>query len=119
MPLVGVDPCRIQRDLVKFFARSIDFPIEVQARVREPLLVVMDGAPGLVEAVKRVVTDGPSAETREQLGGYYLAEAGNLDEALSIAAKVLSARLGALEVWPVIEIPGPLPPESRLRGRFM
>jgi hypothetical protein len=50
---------------------------------------------------KRLVTDGPFAETKEQLGGYYLIEAKDLDEAISIAAKVPSARNGSVEVRPV------------------
>ena len=51
---------------------------------------------------KRVVTDGPFAETKEQLGGYYLIEAKDLDEALGIAARIPSARWGAIEVRPII-----------------
>src|SRR5918996_2624488 len=54
---------------------------------------------------KRVVTDGPFAETREQLGGYFLIEANNLDEAIAIAARVPMARKGTVEIRPVIEIP--------------
>ena len=59
---------------------------------------------------KRLVTDGPFAETREQLGGYFLIDAKNLDEAIAIAAKIPMARKGTVEVRPVIEIPG-LPTE--------
>ena len=55
---------------------------------------------------KRLVTDGPFAETREQLGGYFLVEAAHLDEALAIAAKIPMARKGTVEVRPVIDIPG-------------
>ena len=54
---------------------------------------------------KRLVTDGPFAETREQLGGYYLIEAKNLDETIGIAARIPSARLGTIEVRPVLEMP--------------
>jgi hypothetical protein len=51
---------------------------------------------------KQLVTDGPFAETREQLGGYYLIEAKDLDEARAIAARIPSARSGgAVEVRPV------------------
>jgi hypothetical protein len=53
---------------------------------------------------KRLVTDGPFAETREQLGGYYLVEAKNLDEAIGLAAKVPSAKIGTIEVRPVVEM---------------
>src|SRR5215467_14312768 len=54
-----------------------------------------------VRSGKRVLTDGPFAETREQLGGYYLVEAKDLDEALAIAARVPSARTWTIEVRPL------------------
>jgi hypothetical protein len=50
---------------------------------------------------KTAITDGPFAETREQLGGYYLIEAKNLDEATAIAARIPGARFGSIEVRPV------------------
>jgi hypothetical protein len=59
-----------------------------------------------VRGGKRLVTDGPFAETREQLGGYFLIEANNLDEAIGIAGRIPMARKGTVEVRPVIEIPG-------------
>ena len=52
---------------------------------------------------KELVTDGPFAETHEQLGGYFLIEAKNLDEATSIAARIPSARAGSVEVRPLVE----------------
>lgn len=55
---------------------------------------------------KRLVTDGPFAETSEQLGGYFLIEAKNLDEAVGIAARIPMALKGTVEVRPVVEIPG-------------
>src|SRR5947208_5164825 len=58
-----------------------------------------------VRGGKRVVTDGPFAETREQLGGYYLVDARDLDEAIAIAARIPGARMGTIEVRPVMEIP--------------
>jgi len=54
---------------------------------------------------RRFVTDGPFAETREQLGGYFLIDAGGLDEAIAIAARIPMARRGTVEIRPVIEIP--------------
>ena len=63
---------------------------------------------------KRLVTDGPFAETREQLGGYFLVDAKDLDEALRIAARIPGARRGTVEVRPVIEIAG-LPPDRSSR----
>lgn len=50
-------------------------------------------------------TDGPFAETKEQLGGYYLLEADNLDEAAAIAARIPAARFGSIEVRPVADFP--------------
>jgi hypothetical protein len=54
---------------------------------------------------RRMVTDGPFAETREQLGGFYMIHAKDLDEAIGIAARVPGARKGTVEIRPVIEIP--------------
>jgi hypothetical protein len=53
---------------------------------------------------KLLVTDGPFAETKEQLGGYFLVEAADLDTAIAIAAKIPSARYGSVEVRPILEI---------------
>ena len=55
---------------------------------------------------KRFVTDGPFAETREQLGGYYLINAQDLDEAIEIAEKIPPARFGTVEIRPVMDIEG-------------
>jgi hypothetical protein len=59
-----------------------------------------------VRAGKRLVTDGPFAETREQLGGYFLIDAEDLDEAIGIAARIPMARKGTVEIRPVIEMAG-------------
>jgi hypothetical protein len=55
-----------------------------------------------VRAGKRQTTDGPFAETREQLGGYYLVDASTLDEALGIAERIPAARTGSIEVRPIM-----------------
>ena len=55
---------------------------------------------------KRFVTDGPFAETREQLGGYFLIDAQHLDEAVGIAAQIPMARKGTVEIRPVIDVTG-------------
>ncbi|HXU69767.1 MAG TPA: YciI family protein [Polyangia bacterium] len=52
---------------------------------------------------KRLTTDGPFAETKEQLGGYYLVNAKDLDEAMAWAAKIPGARFGSIEVRPVMQ----------------
>ena len=54
---------------------------------------------------KTLTTDGPFAETREQLGGFYLIDAKNLDEAIDIAARIPGGRWGTVEIRPVIEVP--------------
>jgi hypothetical protein len=65
-------------------------PVSTAATVR-----VRDG--------KRLATDGPFAETKEQLGGYYLVEAKDRDEAVAIAAKIPGARMGSVEVRPIMK----------------
>jgi hypothetical protein len=55
---------------------------------------------------KRQVTDGPFAETREQLGGFFLIDAANLDEAIEIAGRIPGAKKGTVEVRPVVELEG-------------
>ena len=55
---------------------------------------------------KKLVTDGPFAETREQLGGYYLIDAENLDEAIAIAERIPAARKGTVEIRPIVELSG-------------
>jgi len=60
-----------------------------------------------VRSGKTVATDGPFAETKEQLGGYYLVEAKDLDEAIAIAARIPAARTGSIEVRPIRNVPRP------------
>jgi len=55
---------------------------------------------------KRLVTDGPFAETREQLGGYFLIEAKNLNEAIDIAGQIPAGRWGTVEIRPLVEVSG-------------
>jgi hypothetical protein len=56
---------------------------------------------------KRLTTDGPFAETREQLGGFYLVEAKNIDEAIALASRIPTARNGSIEVRPVVDFGQP------------
>jgi hypothetical protein len=55
---------------------------------------------------KRLVTDGPFAETREQFGGYFMIEARDLDEAIDIAGRIPGARKGTVEIRPILDMPG-------------
>jgi hypothetical protein len=71
-----------------------------------PLHPVATATSVRVREGKRVVTDGPFAETREQLGGYYVIEACDLDEAIGIAERIPPARFGTIEIRPLMEIVG-------------
>ena len=57
---------------------------------------------------KQMVTDGPFAETREQIGGFFMIDAKDLDEATNIAAQIPSARQGSIEIRPVVETAEPV-----------
>ncbi len=71
-----------------------------------PLQSVSTATSVRVREDTRFVTDGPFAETREQLGGYFLIEAHDLDEAIAIAGRIPAARKGTVEIRPVLELPG-------------
>jgi hypothetical protein len=71
-----------------------------------PLLPVSTATSVRVREGKRIVTDGPFAETREQLGGYFLVEAEDLNEAITIAGRIPGARKGTVEVRPVMQLHG-------------
>jgi hypothetical protein len=71
-----------------------------------PLQPVSTATSVRVREGKRLVTDGPFAETREQLGGFYIIDVKDLDEAISVAARVPPACKGTVEIRPVMEIPG-------------
>ena len=71
-----------------------------------PLHPVSTATSVRVREGRRLVTDGPFAETREQLGGYYLIDAADLDEAIRIAERIPPVRFGTVEIRPVMEISG-------------
>ena len=92
------------------FQEAVGLAQELQAKgqylLAAPLERSNTAATVRVRDGKRVVTDGPFAETREVLGGFYLIEAKDRDEALAIAARHPGARLGSVEVRPVMEVEG-------------
>ncbi len=71
-----------------------------------PLQPVATATTVRVREGKRTTKDGPFAETREQLGGYFLVDVQDLDEALAIAGRIPAARKGTVEVRPLVELPG-------------
>jgi len=90
-----VESTQLANDLYaggQFLAASPLHPVAAATSVR-----VRDG--------KRLVTDGPFAETREQLGGYYLVDAKDLDEAITLAERIPAARTGSIEVRPIMPMP--------------
>ena len=91
-----VESVRLTQDLNaqgKYLMASPLHPIATATSVR-----LRDG--------QRLVTDGPFAETREQLGGFYLIDAQDLDEAITIAERIPVAKVGTIEIRPVLEISG-------------
>ena len=91
------------------YVEAVQLTHEINARgqylTAAPLHPVSTATSVRVRNGKPLVTDGPFAETREQLGGYFLIEAKHLDEAIAVAAKIPMARKGTVEVRPVIEMP--------------
>ena len=102
------------------YAESLQLAQEIHSRGQylgaNPLEPTAMATSVQVRNGKRLVTDGPFAETREQLGGYFLIEANNLDEAIGIAARIPAARFGTVEIRPVMEIAG-LPESSLLAAK--
>ncbi len=94
----------------KCYAESAQLCRDLDARGQyvsaNPLQPVATATSVRVRNGKGVITDGPFAETREQLGGFFMVEAKDLNEALNIAAKIPGARWGRVGVRPVMEIPG-------------
>jgi hypothetical protein len=92
------------------YAESAELTRELHDRGQyvsaNPLHPVAAATSVRVRGGKQMVTDGPFAETREQLGGYFMVDVKDLDEALAIAARIPGARKGTVEVRPVLDIPG-------------
>jgi hypothetical protein len=92
------------------YVESTELTHELNARGQylgaSPLEPVATATSVRVRDGKPLITSGPFAETREQLGGFFLVEAKDLNEAISIAAKIPGARKGTVEVRPVMELAG-------------
>ena len=92
------------------FSESVALTHELHAKKQflgaSPLHPVATATSVRVRNGKRLVTDGPFAETSEQLGGFFLIEASNLDDAIAIAGRIPGAKKGTVEVRPVFELPG-------------
>ena len=83
-----------------------DLQAKGQFLAASPLQPVATATSLRIREGKRLVTDGPFAEVREHLGGYFLVDARNLDDAISIAARIPGAKKGTVEIRPVMELAG-------------
>ena len=94
-----------QEEQGKRFAAYGTFTEQHQAKIRggEALLGVATATTVRTRGGKALTTDGPFAETKEQLNGFYLVECNNLDEAVEIASKIPDAVRGSIEVRPIME----------------
>jgi len=95
----STDLCHELNSRGQFLAASPLHPVATATSVR-------------VRDNKRLITDGPFAETTEQLGGYYVIDVKNLDEAIAVAARLPATKKGTVEVRPIYELPN-LPAEKR------
>jgi hypothetical protein len=93
------------------FGEYYDFSdaIREQTLHGAPLHATSDATTVRVRDGETLVTDGPFAETKEQLGGFYMIEAETLDEAIEIASRVPGAKYGSIEVRPVMAVPARQP----------
>ena len=102
------------------YAESAELAQEIHKDARyvlaAPLHPTLTATSVRVRESKSFVTDGPFAETREQLGGFFLIDAADLDQAIQIASRIPAARHGTVEIRPVMEVPG-LPETDRTRRK--
>ena len=105
-----------QEKITALWAESEAYAIELQQRRGFIAADALEPTPAATTVRKRSgavsVTDGPFAETKEQLGGFVLIDAPNLDEAIKVAARVPAARFGSVEVRPVREYQPHIRPRS-------
>lgn len=99
------NPEESQRIFGEYIAFTAAIKQSGQMRAGEPLEPTTTATTVRVKSGKTVRTDGPFAETREQLGGYYVIEAKDLDEAVELAARIPAARTGSVEVRPLVKLP--------------
>ena len=92
------------------YGESAAFARELHARgqfvAAAPLHPTSTATSVRVQDGRRLVTDGPFAETREQLGGYFVIDVDNLDQAIEIAAHIPAGRFGTVEIRPVVQVSG-------------
>ena len=102
-PATAPPPEQAQAEMPKWFAYSEELSKAGAMLGGDGLQPVATATTIRVRDDERMLTDGPYAETKEQLGGYYLLECKDLDDALNWAAQIPEARTGAIEVRPVMD----------------
>jgi hypothetical protein len=99
-----------QNEMEQCYTDSVQLTQELNAKGRylgaAPLHSIAMATSVRVRDGKKLVTDGPFAETHEQLGGYFLIEAQDLDEAIAIAERIPSVHKGTVEIRPIVELAG-------------
>ena len=110
MLIYGDEKVWTEAERQECYIESTELTHKLQAKGQffgaSPLQPVATATSVQVRGGRRMVTDGPFAETREQLGGYFLIDAKNLDEAIEIAGQIPAARKGTVEIRPVVELSG-------------
>jgi hypothetical protein len=102
----AIDECAREHCCKESLQLAHDLHAKGQYLAANPLHPVSTATSIRVRDGKRLVTDGPFAETREYLGGYFLIDATDLDEAIGIAARIPAARWGTVEIRPIMELAG-------------
>ena len=99
-----------EKERERCYQKSAQFAHQLQSNGRYlgagPLHPVSMATSVRVRDGRQLVTDGPFAETREQLGGYFLIDVKSLDEAINLAGQIPGARVGTVEIRPILEIKG-------------
>ena len=105
--IYGAEDAWTEGERERCYAESVRLTHELHEKGQylgaSPLQQVATATSVRVREGKRLVTDGPFAETREQLGGYYLLDCRDLDDAMSWAARIPGAQQGSVEVRPVMD----------------
>jgi hypothetical protein len=108
--IYGAEDAWTDEDRTACYIESAQFAQRLKSQKQyidaNPLQSVQTATSVRVRDGRSMVTDGPFAETREQLGGYFLIEAQDLDEAIGVAAQIPGARKGTVEVRPLLPIDG-------------
>jgi hypothetical protein len=107
-----------EQEQAQCYAESIQLTYQLQANgqylAASPLQPISTATSVRIRQGKQLITDGPFAETREQLGGYFLIDARDLNEAINIAGRIPAAHKGTIEIRPVVELSGlPAEPEQK------